>query len=52
MKVNLLMAGKYIFVFIFGIICGLFISQARIDEVVEKHKKFNLQIISIFSKFN
>ena len=35
-----------------SLIRGLYINQARIDEVVEKHKKFNLQIISIFSKFN
>ena len=34
------------------LIRGLFINQARIDEVVEKHKGFNLQIISIFAKFN
>ncbi|MBL58643.1 MAG: hypothetical protein CMO75_03125 [Verrucomicrobiales bacterium] len=33
MKVNLLMAGKYIFVFIFGIICGLFIKQQKSHDI-------------------
>ena len=33
-----------------NLICGLFINQSRIDDVVENHKKFNFKIISIYSK--
>ena len=33
-----------------NLICGLFINQSRIDDVVEKHKKFNFKIISIHNK--
>ena len=33
MKVNLLIAGKYIIVFIFGIICGLFIKQQKSNGI-------------------
>ena len=31
-------------------VCGLFINQSRIDEVVESHKKYNFQIISSVKK--
>ena len=34
------------------LIRGFFINQSRIDDVVEKHKKFNFQIISSVKKFN
>ena len=33
-----------------NLICGLFINQSRIDDVVERHKKFNFKIISIHNK--
>ena len=33
-----------------NLICGLFINQSRIDDVVEKHKKFNFKIISMYNK--
>ena len=33
-----------------NLICGLFINQSRIDDVVENHKKFNFKIISIYNK--
>ncbi|MAI29191.1 MAG: RNA polymerase sigma factor RpoD [Rickettsiales bacterium] len=33
-----------------NLICGLFINQSRIDDVVEKHKKFNFKIISMHNK--
>ena len=33
-----------------NLICGLFINQSRIEDVVEKHKKFNFKIISIHNK--
>ena len=32
------------------LICGLFINQSRIDDVVEKHKNFNFRISSLFGK--
>ena len=31
-------------------ICGLFINQSRIDDVVEKHKMFNFKIISSYNR--
>ncbi len=33
-----------------NLICGLFINQSRIDDVVENHKNFNFKIVSIYSK--
>ena len=33
-----------------NLICGLFINQSRIDDVVEKHKKFNFKIISSYNR--
>ncbi len=33
-----------------NLICGLFINQSRIDDVVEKHKKYNFRIISIYNR--
>ncbi len=33
-----------------NLICGLFINQSRIDDVVEKHKKFNFKIISTYNR--
>ena len=33
-----------------NLICGLFINQSRIDDVVEKHKKFNFKIISMYNR--
>ena len=35
-----------------NLICGLFINQSRIDDVVEKHKKFNFKIISMYNKLS
>ncbi len=32
------------------LVCGLFINQSRIDDVVEKHKKHNFKIISMYSR--
>ncbi len=34
------------------LICGLFINQSRIDDVVEKHKNFNFRITSLFNKLS
>ncbi len=34
------------------LICGLFINQSRIDDVVEKHRKFNFKVISVYSRLN
>ena len=34
------------------LICGLFINQSRIDDVVQKHKSFNFTIISITNKLS
>jgi len=34
------------------LICGLFINQSRIDDVVEKHKRFNYRIISINNRLS
>ena len=33
-----------------NLICGLFINQSRIDDVVEKHKMFNFKIISSYNR--
>ena len=33
-----------------NLICGLFINQSRIDDLVEKHKKFNFKIISTYNR--
>ena len=27
-------------------VCSLFINQSKIDEVVEKHRTFNLEVVS------
>merc|ERR1711904_438337 len=32
------------------LICGLFINQSRIDDVVEKHRNFNFRITTLFKK--
>ena len=32
------------------LVCGLFINQSRIDDVVEKHKKHNFKILSMYSR--
>ena len=34
------------------LICGLFINQSRIDEVVEKHKIFNFRIITFINRLS
>ena len=44
MKVNLLIAGKYIFVFIFGIICGLLINQQKSHGIDDLPKTEALEI--------
>ena len=33
-----------------NLICGLFINQSRIEDVVEKHKQFNFKIISMYNR--
>jgi RNA polymerase primary sigma factor len=33
------------------VVCNLFINQSRIDEVVEKHKMFNLEILKCHRRF-
>ena len=34
------------------LICGLFINQSRIDDVVEKHKNFNFRIITLINRLS
>ena len=34
------------------LICGLFINQSRIDEVVEKHKSFNFRIFTLTNRLS